>query len=78
MKHFKDMGYDAVQISPVQKSIGNEWWARYQPVSHEHIEGLGSENDLRELCRKAQEIDIIIVADVVFNHVSTIPVHSRA
>lgn len=69
MKHFKDMGYDAVQISPVQKSIGDQWWARYQPVSYEFIDGLGSENELRDLCKKAQDTGIIVVADVVFNHV---------
>ena len=28
--HWKETGFDAVQLSPLQKSKGNEWWARYQ------------------------------------------------
>eukprot|EP00960_Hanusia_phi_P036842 752556-Hanusia_phi.AAC.1 len=74
-------GYDAIQLSPLQKSIhmanagfecGSEWWARYQPVSHLHIEGLGSAEDLRRLCNSAREKGIIVIADVVFNHMAVV------
>lgn len=70
LNHLQEMGYDALQISPLQKSIGDEWWARYQPVSHECIEGLGSKEELTELCIRAREKGIMVIADLVFNHMA--------
>jgi len=65
----KQMGFDAVQISPAQKSkAGNEWWTRYQPQDYLTIEGLGSEAELAELCRDANNAGLMVIADVVFNH----------
>eukprot|EP00802_Teleaulax_amphioxeia_P010673 Tamp_10702.p1 GENE.Tamp_10702~~Tamp_10702.p1 ORF type:complete len:641 (+),score=109.04 Tamp_10702:161-1924(+) len=66
-------GYDAVQISPCQKSIGEQhWWERYQPISYAHIEGLGSAEELQELCTEAKDRDIMIIADLVFNHMAVV------
>ncbi|CAK9080865.1 4-alpha-D-glucan glucanohydrolase) [Durusdinium trenchii] len=63
------MGFDAVQISPAQKSKhGHEWWARYQPEDYGKIEGLGSWEELKELCRRADELKLRVIGDVVFNH----------
>ncbi|CAK9084555.1 4-alpha-D-glucan glucanohydrolase) [Durusdinium trenchii] len=63
------MGFDAVQISPAQKSKhGHEWWARYQPQDYGKIEGLGSWEELKELCRRADELKLRVIGDVVFNH----------
>jgi hypothetical protein len=68
-----ELGYDALQLSPLQKSIdGSQWWARYQPVSHEQIEGLGSAEELKELCKKCGEHGITVIADVVFNHMAVV------
>ncbi len=68
-----ERGYDALQLSPLQKSIdGSQWWARYPPVSHEHMEGLGSAEELKELCKKCEEHDITVIADVVFNHMAVV------
>jgi len=65
--------YDGVQISPAQKSIGgHQWWGRYQPVDHCVIDGLGSKEELADLCRHAKDKGIRIIADVVFNHMSVI------
>jgi len=62
-------GFAAVQISPAQRSHpGTEWWARYQPKDYTVIEGLGSLHELRELCALAHELGIMVVADIVFNH----------
>eukprot|EP00802_Teleaulax_amphioxeia_P008637 Tamp_08646.p1 GENE.Tamp_08646~~Tamp_08646.p1 ORF type:complete len:609 (-),score=126.35 Tamp_08646:469-2295(-) len=69
----RNAGYDAVQISPCQKSIGDQqWWERYQPISHAYIEGLGSPEELQDLCRAASERDIMVIADLVFNHMATV------
>lgn len=62
-------GYDAVQISPAQRSIhGDQWWTRYQPVRYSEIHGLGSERDLRELCAEYAKRGIQVLGDLVFNH----------
>mmetsp|Transcript_80122 Transcript_80122/g.166679 ORF Transcript_80122/g.166679 Transcript_80122/m.166679 type:complete len:796 (+) Transcript_80122:2654-5041(+) len=69
LEEFKAQGFDAVQISPAQKSkSGGQWWARYQPKDYTKIEGLGSTEDLQKLCKKAQELGLMIIGDVVFNH----------
>lgn len=65
----KKEGYDAVQISPTQKSNSTaEWWARYQPFDYSKIEGLGSEADLKALTQTADQCGVQIISDVVFNH----------
>ena len=66
-----DQGYSHVQISPAQKSkSGSEWWYRYQPVNYSVIEGLGSEGDLKKLTDKAHSCHVLVIADVVFNHMA--------
>lgn len=93
------MGFDAVQISPAQKSKsglsvlrnrsfssvfllskstfgrflgrfnkGHEWWTRYQPLDYCELSGLGSFEELKELCRAASELQVTVIGDVVFNH----------
>ncbi|CAK0877286.1 unnamed protein product [Prorocentrum cordatum] len=65
----RQMGFDSVQISPAQKSKdGHEWWARYQPKDYDVIEGYGTVEALSQLCRCAREHSMIVIADVVFNH----------
>ena len=73
VEHWKSMGYDALQLSPLQKSIGgNQWWTKYQPIDHCQIEGLGSKEELKELCRKCSEQDMLVIGDVVFNHMAVV------
>ena len=62
-------GFDAIQIAPAQKSNPDSaWWARYQPKNYSVIEGRGSLKDLKKLVKKANSDNMIIVADIVFNH----------
>lgn len=66
-------GFDAVQLSPAQASQrGNAWWTRYQPKSYRKIEGLGSIDDLDELCWHARSHGLLVIADVVFNHAQVV------
>ncbi|MGD1863054.1 MAG: alpha-amylase family glycosyl hydrolase [Phormidesmis sp.] len=66
-------GYSHLQISPAQRSNpGPEWWKRYQPYDLSVIEGLGSEDDLRQLISTAHSCDLKIIADVVFNHMANL------
>lgn len=74
LQKLKNDGFDAVQISPVQKCINNSrtWYYRYQPYDYLKIEGLGNKSDLEQLCKAAKEEGISIIADVVFNHVAVL------
>lgn len=66
-------GYSHVQISPAQESNpGNEWWKRYQPFDYSVIEGLGSEDDLKDLVDEAHGCNVRVIADVVFNHMGNL------
>jgi len=77
-----DQGYSHIQVSPAQQSNPddvnsnpkapvNSWAGRYQPVNYEVIEGLGSEQDLKNLVDKAHSCKIKVIADVVFNHMAS-------
>eukprot|EP00439_Symbiodinium_sp_Y106_P034919 s6497_g4.t1 len=69
LRDIGELGFAAVQISPAQKSkAGGEWWTRYQPQDYLTIDGLGSWEDLRNLCEEADSRGVLVIADVVFNH----------
>jgi hypothetical protein len=71
LSELRSIGFDAVQISPTQKSpSGDAWFLRYQPFDHLVIEGLGSSDELKSLCTKAMTLGMLIIADVVFNHMA--------
>jgi len=66
-------GFDAVQLSPAQRSIpGDQWWTRYQPVRYEDIHGLGSEEDLRAACASCAHAGLKVFGDLVFNHMKVV------
>jgi len=70
-------GYSHVQIAPAQKSNpAGDWWARYQPVDFSVIEGRGSEQDLKKLTDTAHGCQMKVIADVVFNHMASMPQYS--
>jgi len=67
------MGFDAVQLSPAQRSVpGDQWWTRYQPVRYEEIHGLGGEHELREACKACARAGLWVLGDVVFNHMQVV------
>ena len=69
----KDQGFDAVQISPLQKTKDDnsrEWWMLYQPISMEIGNRIGSKEELKELCDVANDYDVYVIADVVVNHLA--------
>ncbi|MFC1853349.1 alpha-amylase family glycosyl hydrolase [candidate division CSSED10-310 bacterium] len=73
------LGVSHVLVSPPQKSTPSlSWWARYQPVDFTSIEGpLGNATDLVNLCRKAAEKGIQVMADAVLNHMTNHPWYVR-
>ena len=72
----RDAGFKVVQTSPVQepKNGGPSWWSYYQPVSFTVAQnsGLGTRQDLQDLCVEAEKYGIKIIADIVFNHLANI------
>ena len=68
----KKANFTAIQISPIQKcKQGDEWWKLYQCLSFSEIGNrLGTEEDLIELTKRANELDIKIIVDLVINHVA--------
>lgn len=65
--------FDAIQINPLQplKEEGyKEWWMSYQPCGFRIGNVYGSKEDLIELCDKASEYNIKIIADVICNHMA--------
>ena len=69
-------GFKSIQIMPVQqpKSGGASWWAFYQPLSFSIATNskAGTKAELQTLCEKAEELNISIIADIVFNHLANI------
>ncbi|MBQ7700392.1 MAG: hypothetical protein IJT49_08640 [Clostridia bacterium] len=75
LQSIKNAGFKNVLTMPVQqpKSGGASWWAFYQPLSMSvgDASSLGTKEDLKELCDKAEALGICILADIVANHMAT-------
>ena len=73
-----EQGYSHIQISPAQKSNPGpfesplEWAQRYQPIDYGVIDGLGTEDDLKQLVNQAHDCNVKVIADIVFNHMANI------
>ena len=66
-------GFSAVQTSPVQPSASTgPWYWLYQPLSFSVAENgdLGTADELRELCERAEQFGIKVIVDVVANHLA--------
>jgi len=70
-------GFDAIQIPPAQLSPAGDmrrnWYLRYQPLNHILIDPhLGGAEGLQRLCEEAANLDIMVIADCVFNHMAVV------
>ncbi len=66
-------GFTSVQTSPSQGNAGNNatWYFAYQPYDFTFAEGgLGSKQDLKNLCAEADKYGIKVIVDVVSNHLN--------
>ena len=75
LESIKNAGFRNILTMPVQppKSGGAAWWAFYQPLgmSVGEASSLGTKEDLKELCEKAEELGMAVLADIVANHLAT-------
>ena len=82
MATIAEMGYTAIQTSPIQplkeatngtdNSVGSHWWVYYQPVDFvittDEGNALGTKTDFAEMCAEAEKYGIQVIVDVVANH----------
>lgn len=70
----KEQGFNAIQVTPMQKNKFNNdipWWGYYQPIDFIIGNQIGTKEELKELCKRANEIEMTIIMDVVLNHVAS-------
>lgn len=66
MQYIAELGIDVIYLNPIFKAYSNH---RYDTGNYMQIdEMLGTEEDFKNLCQKAEEYGIRIVLDGVFNH----------
>ena len=72
LEEIKEVGFNTIQLSPLQgiKENNYDFWVYYQPINYKIGNNLGDKNDLIELCKKANNLGIKIIVDVVFHHVA--------
>lgn len=68
-------GFGAIQISPMQRpdiNEGDTWYNIYLPYDYGVFSspGMGSREDLRDLCSEAEARGLKIIVDVALNHVN--------
>ena len=72
LKEIAEAGYNAIQVSPVQRTKATgEWWLMYQPCNY-HVgnKQLGTYEDFKSLCSEAEKYNIKIIVDAVLNHIA--------
>ena len=68
LNYLKDLGIGAIYLTPIFKANTNH---RYDTLDYFEIDPrLGDISDLKELVKKAHELDILVCLDLVFNHTS--------
>ena len=74
LEHIAEAGFTSVQTSPAQKdSSFGVWYMMYQPESFSiQTNALGTKEELKSLCTKAEEYGINVIVDVVANHMRNI------
>ncbi|XP_046884379.1 pancreatic alpha-amylase isoform X1 [Hypomesus transpacificus] len=66
-------GFGGVQISPPHESIvvnnpWRPWWERYQPISYNLCSRSGTENELRDMITRCNNVGVYIYVDAIINH----------
>ncbi|XP_066548475.1 pancreatic alpha-amylase [Amia ocellicauda] len=66
-------GFGGVQISPPSESITlsnpwRPWWERYQPISYKLCSRSGTEDELRDMVTRCNNVGVYIYVDAVINH----------
>lgn len=66
LTYLAELGIGAIYLNPIFKAYSNH---KYDTGDYKQIDpSFGTEEDFHELCSKAEELDIRIILDGVFNH----------
>ena len=68
LEHFRDAGFTALEIMPVNAFPGQRNWGYDGTLIFAPAEAYGSREDLRRLVDRAHELGLCLVLDVVYNH----------
>lgn len=72
LDYIKNMGFDAIWISPIPENLGNDYHG-YAALNWNNVNPyFGSPNDLYELVQAAHSKDLWVMLDVVGNHVAPV------
>ena len=66
LSYLHNLGFDMVYLTPIEQSMS---YHHYDVGNHLVIDPwLGTWDSFKSLCRKAKELNILVVVDLVFNH----------
>lgn len=68
LEHFRDAGFTALEIMPVNAFPGRRNWGYDGTLIYAPAEAYGSREDLRSLVDRAHELGLCLILDVVYNH----------
>ncbi len=67
LPYLKELGVGVIYLNPIFLAASNH---RYDTADYKKIDPmLGNEEDFASLCRRAKELDILVILDGVFSHV---------
>ena len=67
LPYLKELGVSCIYLNPIFEAHSNH---RYNTADYEKVDGmLGSEEDLKALCKAAKAVGIRVILDGVFSHV---------
>lgn len=68
LEHFRDAGFTALEIMPVNQFPGTRNWGYDGTLIFAPAEAYGTRDELRDLVDRAHELGLCLVLDVVYNH----------
>ncbi len=68
LEHFRDAGYTALEIMPINTFPGERNWGYDGTLIFAPHAAYGSRDDLRALVDRAHELGLCLIQDVVYNH----------
>lgn len=68
LEHFRDAGFTALEIMPINQFPGERNWGYDGTLIFAPAGAYGSREDLRRLVDRAHELGICMILDVVYNH----------
>lgn len=68
LEHFRDAGFTALEIMPVNAFPGQRNWGYDGTLIFAPAEAYGSREDLRRLVDRAHGLGLCLILDVVYNH----------